>query len=64
MPTKDELHAFAMDLCESAKDDLARDGSVLPANTLLLADGKKVCIAMPEGLNGPVADAVAGLQVL
>ena len=56
---KGELHAFALNLYESAKQSLARDGSVLPTKTLLLADDKKVCIAVPEGLNSPVADAVA-----
>jgi|EP00966_Prymnesium_polylepis_P263359 hypothetical protein len=58
MPTKDELYAFAMDLYESANARttwLGTVGSVLPSNTLLLANDKKVCIAMPEVLNGPAA---------
>ena len=56
---KGELHAFALNLYESAKQSLARDGSVLHTKTLPLADDKKVCIAVPEGLNSPVAGAVA-----
>ena len=56
---KGELHAFALNLYESAKQSLARDGSVLPTKILLLADDTKMCIVMPEGLNSPVADAVA-----
>ena len=29
MATKDELHTFAMSLFDNAKNDLARDGSVM-----------------------------------
>ena len=44
---KGELHAFALNLYESAKQSLARDGSVLPTKTLLLADDTKMCIVVP-----------------
>ena len=56
---KGELHAFALNLYDSAKQSLARDGSVWPTRILLLADDTKMCIVVPEGLNSPVADAVA-----
>ena len=45
MATKDELHTLAMSLLDNAKDDLARDGSVMNTHILLKMNGQKVCIA-------------------
>ena len=45
MATKDELHTLAMSLLDNAKDDLARDGSVMNTHILLKRNGQKVCIA-------------------
>ena len=45
MATKDELHTLAMSLLDNAKDDLARDGSVMNTHILLKTNGQKVCVA-------------------
>ena len=45
MATKDELHTLAMSLFDNAKDDLARDGSVMNTHILHKRNGQKLCIA-------------------
>ena len=44
MPTKDELYTFAMELFETAKNELTRDGSVMHQHILLKRDDTKLCL--------------------
>ena len=51
MATKDELHTLAMSLFNNAKDDLARDGSVMNTHILLTRDGHKVWVNDHAGVD-------------
>ena len=44
MATKDELHTLAMSLLDNAKNDLARDGSVMKTHMLLKRNDETVYI--------------------
>ena len=45
------VHTLAMSLFDSAKDDLARDGSIMNTHILLTRDGQKVCVNDHAGVD-------------
>ena len=63
---KEELYKLAMDLFQHAKNDLAEDGAIVPTQMVVMPDGMRVCVVLPEGLREDVvkkvADTVEGLS--